>query len=92
MSPWDALLHLLNFVAPAIGLGLIASLLAKGLWRKEFRGVPLRRLATWTAASGVAVLVCGLVVFGHDGRMASYGLLVLSTAAVLWWQGFRPWR
>jgi len=32
--------------------------------------------------------VGGLVVFGRDGRMATYGLLVAATALALWWRGF----
>jgi hypothetical protein len=93
MGPLDALLHLLNFVAPALGVGLFASLLAKLLWRKELRGASLKSLVVWTAVVGMGVLVAGLVVFGRDGRMATYGLLVLSTATVLWWKGFvRPMR
>jgi hypothetical protein len=38
------------------------------------------------------MLVVGLVAVGRDGRMATYGLLMLSTTGVLWWRGFRPLR
>lgn len=93
MGPLDALLHILNFVAPALGVGLFASLLAKALWHKEMRAASLKTLVMWTAAVGMLVLVAGLVAFGRDGRMATYGLLVLSTTLVLWWKGFvRPQR
>jgi hypothetical protein len=89
----DALLHLLNFVAPALGVGLIASALAKLLWRKALRAASFKTLVLWTAAVGMGVLLAGLVAFGRDGRMATYGLLVLSTTLVLWWRGFvRPSR
>jgi hypothetical protein len=93
MGPLDALLHLLNFLAPAVGVGLLASLLAKGLWRKQLRAASLKSLVVWTAVVGMGVLAAGLVVFGRDGRMTTYGLLVLSTTLVLWWKGFvRPSR
>lgn len=93
MGPLDALLHLLNFVAPAVGVGLFASVLAKLLWRQALRAAQLKSLVVWTAVVGMGVLVAGLVVFGRDGRMATYGLLLLSTTAVLWWKGFvRPSR
>jgi hypothetical protein len=93
MGPLDALLHILNFVAPALGVGLFASLLAKLLWRKELRAASLKTLVVWTALVGMGVLVAGLLAFGRDGRMATYGLLVLSTTLVLWWKGFvRPQR
>jgi hypothetical protein len=46
-------------------------------------------LVLWSALAGTAVLVLGLLWFGHDGRMATYGLLVLSTTLILWWKGLR---
>ena len=36
------------------------------------------------AVCGVAVLVAGLVVQGHDGEMATYGALVLVAATAEW--------
>jgi hypothetical protein len=38
------------------------------------------------------VLVAGLVVTGHDGRMSTYGVLILAVALTLWWTGFGPGR
>ena len=49
MGPLDAFWHLLNFFAPAVGVGLIAAALAKLLWRRELAGVAL------AAAGGVGV-------------------------------------
>ena len=43
MGPLDVLWHLLNFVAPAVGLGLIAATLCKWIWRRELAGVRWRR-------------------------------------------------
>ena len=45
-------------------------------------------MASWAAAAGVASLVAGLVVFGRDGKMATYGVLVVASALALWWVGF----
>lgn len=89
MGPLDGLWHLLNFVAPAVGVSLISTALAKLLWRRELRTVPFQLLFTWASAAGVAVLVAGLIVFERDGKMATYAALVLSTAVVLWWKGLR---
>lgn len=88
MSPLDALWHLLNFVFPAFGVAVLASAAAKLLWRRELAGVAWRPLVLWTAAAGVVALVGGLVVFGRDGKMASYAALVLASAGTLWWLGF----
>lgn len=88
MGPLDALWHLLNFVYPAVSVGLIGAALAKLLWRGELAGVPWRRLARDAALAGLAVLVAGLVVFGRDGKMATYLAMVVACAVTLWWRGW----
>ena len=88
MGPLDGLWHLLNFVAPAIGVAVLAASLAKLCWRRELASVPWRRLILWTTAAGVLTLVAGLAVFGRDGKMATYGALVGISAMTLWWVGF----
>lgn len=89
MSPLDALWHLTNFFGPAVGVGLIASLLCKLLWWKSLRSVAMGGLVGWSIAAGAVALVSGLVLFGRDGRMATYGLLMAATALALWWRGLR---
>jgi hypothetical protein len=83
-------IHLVNFFLPAL---VMAALLAPALmW-----GGPKRRgrssrwaqgLKGWLALSGMGavVLLGGLVAFGRDGRIATYGVLVLvlGTAVAAW--------
>lgn len=88
MGPLDALWHLLNFIAPALVVAALASLLAKLLWRRELASVSWRRLAFWAAGAGGLALIGGLVLFGRDGRMLTYGALAGATALALWWVGF----
>ena len=88
MSPLDALWHLLNFVAPALGVALLAASLAKLAWRRELAAVPWRRLALWAAAASVLALIAGLVLFGRDGKMVTYAAVVVASALALWWAGF----
>jgi hypothetical protein len=88
MGPLDALWHLLNFAAPAFGMAVLTTALAKLLFRRELAGAGWRPLLGWSAAAGLAVLLAGLVLFGRDGRMATYGALVAATALTLWWRGF----
>jgi hypothetical protein len=88
MGPLDATWHLLNFFAPALGVALITSGLAKLLWRRELGGVTWRRLVLWTATGAALALLAGLLVFGRDGRMATYALLIVVVAVALWWAGF----
>lgn len=83
-----ALWHLLNFSAPAVLIGLFASLMAKLLWYREMAGSSLSRLWFWSAGLAyVAAVVC-LVAMGRDGKIAGYTAMVLSSAAGLWWAGF----
>lgn len=89
MSAFDALNHLFNFVLPALVVGPLAAALAKLLWHGELRSVRWRRLALWATAAGVASLAAGLVAFGRDGVMATYGAMVAASAFALYWAGFR---
>jgi hypothetical protein len=88
MNALDIFWHLLGFIAPALGAGLIASALAKLLWRKQLAHSAWWRLAAWPSAAGAAVLVGGLLLFGRDGRMATYALMVLFSALALGWAAF----
>lgn len=92
MGPLDALLHLGNLFAPALGLAALAAALAKLLWRRELAPVSWRRLALPAAAACALVVVGGLVAFGRDGKMATYGAMVGACAITLWWRGFGPGR
>ena len=92
MSPLGAIWHLLNFFAPALGVGLLAPSFAKLLWRRELKGVSWKRLTIWATLCCAGVLVAGLVVFGHDGKMATYAAMVGACALTVWWVGFGPMR
>jgi len=89
MDALDALWHLANLLAPAVGLGLISASLSKLLWRRALAPVAWRHLAAWATGGAAAALLAGLALTGRDGRMATYVLMVLTTAAALWWAGFR---
>jgi hypothetical protein len=88
MSPLDGIWHLLNFMAPAFGVALLSASLMKLLWRRELAPVSWLRLVVWAATAGIAALLAGLLIFGRDGKMATYGALVTASALALWWAGF----
>jgi Flp pilus assembly protein TadB len=90
LGPVDAFWHLLNFFAPAVGVGLIAAGFAKLLWRRELTAASWPRLALWATVGGALVLIAGLVVFGHDGKMATYAAMVGVCGVMLWLVGFGP--
>ncbi len=92
MGPLDALWHLLNFFAPAIGVGVTTALLARIVWRRELNSVAFARLAAWACAGCAIGLVAALVAFERDGRMAGYGLMLAGGTLSLWWAGLRGAR
>ena len=85
MGLLDALWHLINLFAPAVGLGLISALVAKLIWRQALAG---QRLALWAIGSASAAWLSGLFFFGRDGKMTSYAAMVSACALSLWWAGF----
>jgi hypothetical protein len=84
--------HLLGFFLPALGVGTLAAALAKALWRDELRTVRWARLAAWSSGAAAIASVAGLVTFGRDGMMATYGAMVVASALALLWSGFGPGR
>jgi len=79
------ILHLANFVAPALVVGLLlwgAPRLKPGARRGRW-GAWRELLVQW--AVGVAVLLAGLVIFGRDSVMVTYAALVLFQGSLAWW-------
>jgi hypothetical protein len=88
MTVWLLILHLFNFVLPA--LAMAALMPWAGRWVMGSGGVPLRRRMAVHAVAGVLVLAAGLVLQGHDGKMSTYLVLVL-VAATAEWAMHRGW-
>jgi hypothetical protein len=88
VGPIDALWHLLNFFAPAVGVGLLTALMAKLLWRRSLKSASLKRLGVWAVTGSALALLAGLIIFGSDGKMLTYGAMVLVCALSVWWAGF----
>lgn len=79
--------HLLNLIAPAAALAVLLVLLSR-VWRLFFqsKGKVAQGFTAWVAIIfivNVTVLLAGLVVFGHDGKMATYAAMVLAAALAL---------
>ncbi len=79
--------HLLNLIVPAAALAVLLVLLSR-VWRLFFqsKGKVAQAFTAWIAIIfivNVTVLLAGLVVFGHDGKMATYAATVLAAALAL---------
>jgi hypothetical protein len=91
MSWDDVIWHLINFVLPALTLSL--GLTAWGSYQYR-RQTQISWLWRWlvSALAGAAVLVAGLWMSGEDGKMSTYGALILVCATVEWAMQLRRWR
>lgn len=90
MTAADALLHLIEFLLPALGVAALTATAARLLWRNELRSVGWRQLFGPAALLGALALGVGLAVLGRDGRVGSYAMLVIGCALGLWWRGWGP--
>ena len=89
MSLQDALIHLVNFFLPALGMALLLPALARLVWWRALKSAGYGRQVKWAAAANGLVLVTGLVFWGRDGAMGTYAALVLASALTVWWTGLR---
>jgi hypothetical protein len=74
----------LNFFAPAVVVACFTAGAAKLVWRKTLHATSWWRLSGWATVGNALALIGALVVFGRDGKMAGYGLMVLACGLSLW--------
>ncbi|MGE5450597.1 MAG: hypothetical protein ACM3VZ_01975 [Acidobacteriota bacterium] len=89
MDVWGGLIHIVNFFAPALGLALIVPSLSRLVWWRALKSVTWSGQVKRAAMINAAVLVMGLLVFGRDGAMWTYIMVVLASAGTVWWTGLR---
>ena len=82
MTAWLLILHILNFVMPALAMAVFMPM--AGRWVMGPGRHRLRRHMAWHTLTGVMVLSGGLVLQGQDGTMATYGTLVLAAGTLEW--------
>lgn len=84
MNPTISLLHLLNFCAPAAALSLMLTL---GRWlfaRRTQALLPWYGQLALHFLVGIVALFIALVLWGRDGTMAGYMLLIAALATSQW--------
>ena len=84
MGFFDAVNHVLNFFAPAAVLAAALQLGGRFLERKWPIASALYARAAIIFIASCVSLLSGLLVFGRDGKMATYGLMALAAATAQW--------
>jgi hypothetical protein len=81
---WDDVFwHVMNFALPAWVLALGITAWGSFQFRRHTQIRWIWRCLL-NALAGTCVLVAGLVITGNDGKMATYGALVLVCATLEW--------
>ncbi len=75
MSFLDALYHLINFVLPAVFVGG-----ALALFGRRYSKGTIHKNWLINSVIGIVALIAGLILFGMDGKMLSYALLVVASS------------
>ena len=88
MTFWQLVLHLFNFVLPALAMAFFMPW--AGRWVMGPGRTSLSRRMLVQALCGLAVLVGGLLLHDQDGKMSTYIALVLVAATAEWWM-LRGW-
>jgi uncharacterized membrane protein YfcA len=81
---WDDVFwHFVNFALPALLVSLGITLWGSFQFRRQPQ-ISWKWRWLLSAMGGLGVLVGGLIITGHDGKMATYGALVLVCATLEW--------
>ena len=91
MGPIATLIHLLNFVAPALALALGVTLGARFFMKKRPPALALSAQFTINLIVSAMARVLGLLLLGRDGKMASYAAMALACASSQWLMA-RGWQ
>ena len=91
MDSLSLIVHLVNFLAPAVFMAAWMGVLTRLLWRHKPSLVKPWQQFVLNSLAGMVVLIGGLVLGGQDGKMLTYSLLVVVCAS-LQWLFFRSWR
>lgn len=91
MGPFDFLNHLLNFLAPALWLAGVVTLVARVFIRNKRVALTFIGQGAINFIVSAAALVLGLLFYGHDGKMGTYTAMALLCASSQWLM-LRGWR
>ena len=76
--------HVVNFIAPALGVAAWITLIYPFVWRQEQAWKAWKKRFVLNSLAGCAMLLLGLLLLGQDGKMISYTAMVLAIASSQW--------
>lgn len=79
--------HLANFIAAPLAVAALLVLLAKGLvWRQPLRALTWKRLWLEASLAALAGQIAALALWGVEGKLAGYGLMLVLMVLPLGWR------
>jgi hypothetical protein len=91
MGPFALLNHLLNFVAPALAVAALVTLVARFFMKKVPVAPVLSKQFAINFIVASVLLAVGLLFFGRDGKMVTYAGMAMACATSQWLM-LRCWR
>lgn len=79
---FDVFFHLLNLIAPALLIAGVLALVGRKIIPPGPKTYATRTIWLVNMLVGTAILILGMLVFGHDGKIATYALLIVVQAGV----------
>ena len=79
---FDVFFHLLNLIAPAVVVAGVLAFVGQKIIPPSPQAYATRTILLINALVGIAILILGMLVFGHDGKIATYALLIVVQAGV----------
>ncbi|NDC61317.1 MAG: hypothetical protein EBZ60_04775 [Betaproteobacteria bacterium] len=90
MDGLSLIVHILNFLAPAMAVGAWITLVYTLLWRKGSTWQRWKTSFVLNSLAGALILLIGLLWFGQDGKMVTYLAMVLACASSQWLLSRKP--
>ena len=84
MDGLSLIVHVLNFLAPAVGVAAWITLISPFIWRGARPWKAWKSRFVLNSLAGGLMLLLGLIWFGQDGKMVSYAAMVLACASSQW--------
>lgn len=84
MDGLSLIVHVLNFLAPAVAVAAWITLISPFIWRGARPWKAWKSRFVLNSLAGGLMLLLGLIWFGQDGKMVSYAAMVLACASSQW--------